>query len=113
MILSPEGALVVIALLLVGRLAGGTLVVALFVSLAFGCTAVVSIPALGDSTPVISTVFELLLVASTVLRREFFDELGMVLREHISAVAACLLAFYATATAIILPRLFAGDVTAL
>jgi hypothetical protein len=113
MVLSPEGTLVVIALLLMGRLAGGTVIVALFVSLAFGCTAVVSIPALGDSSPLITTVFELLLVGSIVLRRKFSEDLATVLREHISAVTGCLLAYYAIASAIVFPRLFAGDVTAL
>jgi hypothetical protein len=112
MIPSPEGILVVIALLVMGRLAGGTVIVALFVSLAFGCTAVVSIPALGDSSPLISAVLELLLVACTVLRRKFYEDLATVLREHISAVTACLLAYYAIVSAIVLPRLFAGDVTA-
>jgi O-Antigen ligase len=112
MILSPEGTVVVIALLLVGRFTGGTLIGALFMSLAFGCTAVVSVPALGDSTPLISTIFELLLVACTVLSCKFFENLGMILCE-LSSVAACLLAFYAIASAIILPQLFGGDVTTL
>src|SRR5215813_11198379 len=108
MSLSLEGTLVLIVLLLIGTLAGGSFVVALFISLAFGCTAVVSISAFGDASPLISTIIELLLLTSTVLRPGFFEALHVVLREHISAVAACLLAYYAVASAVIMPILFAG-----
>jgi hypothetical protein len=41
----------------------------------------------------------------------FFQKLRMVLAEHVSAVLACFLAFYAVASAIVMPRLFAGDAT--
>jgi hypothetical protein len=70
MILSAARALVFIALLF-GRLAGGAIIVSLFASLAFGSTAIVAIPALGNSSPLIYTRFALLLIAKAALEQNF------------------------------------------
>jgi hypothetical protein len=67
---------------------------------------------LGDASLLTSSIPELFLLTSTVLRPGFFEALHVVPRERISAVDACLLTYYAVASAIIMPMLFAGDVTA-
>jgi hypothetical protein len=108
--LSVVGALVFGALLLAGRFAGNTLLFGLLTSLAFGSTAIVTIPALGNSSPLIYAIFVLLLTASTVMRPYFLRDLSLVFREHLSALIACLIAFYAIVSAITMPRLFAGEV---
>jgi hypothetical protein len=113
MVPSAAGILVFITLLVIGRLAGSAIIVGLFASLAFGSTAIVSMPALGSSSPLIYAAFALLLVARAALRRDFTQALGLVFRQHITAFVACTLVFYAFASAIILPALFAGDVSAL
>jgi hypothetical protein len=112
MVPSAAGALVFLALLLIGRLAGGAIIIGLFASLAFGCTAIASIPALGSSSPLIYTMFVLLLIMNAVLRPNFPQALALVFRQHFSAMAASALAVWALASAIVLPRLFSGETSA-
>ncbi len=112
MIPSLAGALVFLALLLLGRFAGGTIVVGLFASLAFGCTSIASIPALGSASPLIYTMFALLLIGNVALRSNLPHELTLVFRQHVSATIVCALAVWALASAIILPRLFGGETSA-
>ncbi len=112
MIPSAAGSLVFIALLLCGHLAGDAVMIGLCISLAFGCTAIVTIPALGNSSPLIYTVFALLLIGRTALKRDSLKTAAMVLSQNITALLASFLAVYALASAIIFPRLFAGDVSA-
>src|ERR1700730_8267004 len=112
MIFSAAGALVFIALLLIGRLTGGAIIVGLFASLAFGSTAIVAIPALGNSSPLIYTIFALLLIAKAALEQKCAKGLLVILSRHVTAVVACVLAVYALASAIILPRLFANELSA-
>ena len=85
MILSAAGALVLIALLLIGRLAGGAIIVGLFASLAFGSTAIVAIPALGNSSPLIYTMFRLLLIGKAALEQNFPKGLLLIPSRHVAA----------------------------
>ncbi len=110
MVPSLAGVLVFAALLVIGRLSGGTIVIGLFASLAFGCTAIGSLPGLG--TPLIYTMFALLLIGNVALRPNLSQELALIFRQHVSATIACVLAVWALASAIILPRLFAGETSA-
>jgi hypothetical protein len=111
MTISIAGALVFLVLLLAGGLAGDAIVIGLFASLAFGSTAIASLPALGNSSPQIWTVFALLLIAKTAAQRNFITGLQSTLQRDPGARVACLLALYALASAIVLPRFFQGDVS--
>ncbi len=111
MIPSAIGGLVALAVAFGGYLAGSAILLGLFVSLPFGSTAIGAIPALGGSTPLIYTVFVGLLVVSTMFKRGFRRNLGAVFRLHWSAAVAALVGIYAIFSAMISPRLFAGQTT--
>ncbi|MDX2265130.1 MAG: hypothetical protein NW215_09190 [Hyphomicrobiales bacterium] len=111
MIPSLVGAAIALLILLAARGAGHRIIFGLFVSLAFGSTAIASLPALGGSTPLIYTAFACALIVCEALRRDFLRSLGVIVKVHWTAGVAAFLAVYAVVSAIIFPRLFAGEVT--
>jgi hypothetical protein len=86
-------------------------IVALIASLAFGATAIATLPALGGSSPLIYVVFLLGLLASVALRRDVMRNLGTVLVQQPVAWLILFLVGYTVAGAYLLPRLFAGETT--
>lgn len=96
-------------LLLIGAFFGAPLTVGLFASLPFGTTAFAT---LGGSSPLIYTLFAIMMVAAVALKKSFLRELGMVLARHRTAWLMIALAAYSVAGAYLLPRLFWGKMTA-
>jgi hypothetical protein len=103
----PVGVLVCVGILLLARRFPFPMVTALFASLAFGATAVISLP--GGSSPMISALFVLALIAVVAMRRNFVSELAAVFREQPIAWLVVLLIAYAVVGAILLPRIFSGQ----
>ncbi|MCS0493951.1 hypothetical protein NVS89_02500 [Ancylobacter sp. MQZ15Z-1] len=110
MIPSPTGLLVCLALLLIGRAMGSPVLVGLMMSLAFGSTAFAVLPSLGGSSPLIYTLFALILVVRVVCRRDGLNDFAAELVRHRACLLVLLLIVYVAGTAVILPRLFQGDV---
>ncbi len=107
--LSIIGFGVALALLLAGAAAGAPLIVGLFAAIPFGATAFATI---GGSSPLIYTLFALLILASAALRVSVLRDLGIVLARMPLAWLLMALAIYAVAGAMLMPRLFAGKTTA-
>jgi hypothetical protein len=108
---SLAGLLVFLALLGLGYALGSPVIVGLFASLTFGSTAIVTLGALGGSSPLVYTPFTVLLLAAVALRRGFADELITVFSRHWTAWIVGVLIVYSIASAILFPRLFAGMTT--
>src|SRR5215207_271865 len=109
---SVVGLVICAGLLIVSYSQRGNLTVALIASFAFGATSIVTLDALGGSSPLIYTVFAILLVFSALARKSFLYDFGRVLsRAKISWILIAL-TLYAIGSAMILPRLFAGHTTA-
>jgi hypothetical protein len=106
--LSIPGVLVCLVLWLLGYALGAPLIIGLFGSFAFGSTAVAR---LGASTIPIHVLFAGGLLIALVTRAKFASSLTAVLASQPLAQLTCALVAYAAATAFILPRLFAHDVT--
>lgn len=99
-------------LLILGYFARAPILVALIASFAFGSTAIGTIDPLGGSSPLVFTVFAMLLIAGSVLRRHSFSQIWTVLSQsRVPWILLCLI-LYAMAGAYILPRLFAGRTSA-
>jgi hypothetical protein len=111
--LSLNGALVCAGLVLLGFFLRAPLIVPLFASLAFGATAIVNLPSLGGSSPLIYTLFVLLVILSVAVRRGIWADLGLVFARHQTAFIICALVAYACFGAFVFPRLFAGETSAL
>lgn len=111
MLLSLEGAAVCFALFLMGALVRAPLLVPMMASLAFGSTAIATLSAVGGSSPLIYTVFSLLLIVSVCLYKGITRRLTDLLMHSVSSWAAFALVIYAVIGAYLLPRLFAGQVT--
>lgn len=79
---SLPGLLLLLALLALGHRLGGAIIIGLFLALPFGSTALGKVGALGGSSPLIYVAFLLLLLAVTVLRRDFVGRLGRNLSQH-------------------------------
>jgi hypothetical protein len=112
MSLSIPGLIVWLCLLLVGRMAGGALIIGLFASLPFGSTAFATLSSLGGSSPLIYTLFILGLICVVAARRTLIADLGTVFALYKTAWLVCALAVYAAASAYIFPRLFLGETSA-
>src|SRR3569623_281401 len=82
--------------------------VALIGSLAFGAPAIGTISSLGGSSPLIYTVFDIILITVAFARRSIWTELGALVVRIGAAWIVCLLMVYVTIGALLLPRLFAG-----
>ncbi len=109
---SINGAVVFLGLLLLARFLKAPLIIGLLGSLAFGSTAIVTIASLGGASPLIYTCFGALLLVSVAARKQIWRDLGMVFARIPAAWLVCALGLYATASAIIFPRLFAGQTSA-
>jgi hypothetical protein len=110
---SLAGGLVCMGLVLLGILLRAPLVVPLFASLAFGSTAIVNLASLGGSSPLIYTLFAAALLGFVAARRQFLSDLGRVFGRYRTAFVIAGLAAYACLGAILLPRFFAGETSAL
>src|SRR5262245_24149319 len=109
---SLAGIVVCAGLLLIGWCLRAPLMVALLASFAFGSTAVVSLAALGGSSPLIFTVLALVLLLSIFVRKATFNDLVVVFMEQRAAWIVFGLTFYVCLSAVLLPRLFAGQTAA-
>lgn len=112
MIPSLEGLGVAACLFLIGYLLGSPFIIGLFASLPFGSTAFATLTALGGSSPLIYTLFAAGFTVSVALRRHVLRALGIIFTHQISAWIVLLLTGYAAASAMLFPRLFAGQTTA-
>lgn len=109
--ISVAGVIVCCVLLIGGWHLRSPLIVPLLASFAFGSTAIVTLEFLGGASPLIFTVFALILIAAVSTRKNTFHELCTVLANHRSSWIVCVFPLYALASAVILPRLFAGQTT--
>lgn len=110
---SVAGLLVCVAVLFLGWRLGSATIIGLFASLPFGSTAIASLPALGDSSPLIYTTFALLVLATTISRPRFIEALYTLFRDQWVPWLVLALLLYVIGSAVILPRLFAGQTVAL
>lgn len=99
-------------LLLTGYLLGAPFLVGLFASLPFGSTAFATLTSLGGSSPLIYTLFAAGFILTVALRKQVLRELGTIFTLHVSPWIVVLLTAYVIASAMIFPRLFAGQTTA-
>jgi hypothetical protein len=111
MVPSIAGVLICCGLLAMAWFTKAPVIVALIASLAFGATAIATLPALGGSSPLIYVVFLVGLLASVALRRDILRDLGTVLARQPAAWLILFLIGYTVAGAYLLPRLFAGETT--
>ncbi len=112
MALSIAGLLVCCAIMVMALRSSAPIVVALIMSLAFGATAIVSLPALGGSSPMIYVVFVFALLGSVVLRRDLNRDLTTLFSQQPAAWLLVILGLYAVFGSYLLPRIFAGETTA-
>lgn len=110
---SLAGLCVCAALFALGYRLGSPFLIGFFASLPFGATAFLTIGGPGGSSPVIFTLFALGLIASITLRKSVLRDLGVVFHRDNIGWLLCFLGAYAAASAIIFPRLFAGQTSAL
>lgn len=110
---SIAGLVVCAGLLGLGFCLRAPVVVGLFASLPFGSTAFLTIGALGGASPLIYTLFVLLLFGGMVLRRRIFHELAYLFRNSWVPWIVLALTLYCIGGALVLPRLFAGQTSAL
>jgi len=113
MSVSILGVLVCLGLLALGCVLRAPVIIALFGSLPFGSTAIGTLPELGGSSPLIYAVIGILFCASLLVRRGSFRDLGTIFASHWVAWIVAALIMHAAATAWIMPRLFAGQTSAL
>lgn len=109
--LSLAGALICIMLILAARWSGGLLAV-LIASLTFGATSVVSLTALGGSSPLVFSVLQILLICTVILKRSFVRDLWSIFSQQPLAWIILIFVIYVISGAVILPRLFLGQTTA-
>ena len=109
--ISFAGLLVCAVIFLISHRYEFPLVVALITSCAFGATAVVNLPSLGGSSPLVYVVFAAALIAYAFCLRDSLRNLTAVCFGEPVAGGVMLLAIYAIAGAALLPRLFAGEST--
>jgi hypothetical protein len=105
------GLLVCASLFIAGRIVGDILIFGVMASLAFGATSLVTLSAVGGSSPLIYTLFTTLLVLSVTVRRRMWRDLGLVYGSSPLFWIVTGLALYAVIGAWLFPRLFAGQAT--
>jgi hypothetical protein len=106
------GVLVCAAILITAYYLRGSAITALMASLAFGSTALVTLGSLGGSSPLIYTLFAALLLMQVAFRKQLWTDLGLVFGQVQAAWIVSVLALYAMISALIYPRLFAGQTSA-
>lgn len=109
--ISPIAVVVGAGLLLLGYHLRAPILVALFGSFAFGSTAIAILPALGGATVLLSIPFAGLLIASAACRRSFWRDLNQLFALHWMPATMSVLLAYSVLSALIFPRLFAGQAT--
>ena len=107
MSISFAGLIVAGVLLALGWLLGSPLIVGLFLALPFGATAIGTV---GGSTPVVATIFELMLIVVYLGRPEYIKRLLSLFATSAIAWVALALAIYVAVGAVVIPRLLAGQV---
>ncbi|HEX4768313.1 MAG TPA: hypothetical protein VH414_18760 [Lichenihabitans sp.] len=107
--ISVIGVAIVLALFLLGRLVGSTLIVAMMASLAFGSTAIVTLSALGGASPLVYVGFSALVCAGAVFEPATRRHALACFQSRWEPWVVVALAVYACASALIMPRLFAGQ----
>ena len=110
---SIAGFILLVALLLLGRRLGSPIVIGLFASLPFASTALVTLSALGGSSPQIFTGFVLILLAWVWLSRRHFNDIPHLFAGSRMNWVVLALMLYAILSSILLPRLFAGAATSI
>lgn len=108
---SVAGALICGALLWLGFYLGSPAVIGLFASIPFAATAIVTLTTFGGSSPLIWTVFAMLLLLSTMTRRDVVDKVSGVFNREWLPWNVLFLTIYVNASAWILPRLYIGQTT--
>ena len=108
---SLAGILVCLALLTFGLYVGSPITFALFASLPFGATAIVTLTRLGGSSPLIYTVFGLMLIAFAATRPRVLDKVSILMERNWVPWLVLFLTIYVTAGAFIFPRLLMGETT--
>lgn len=109
---SLVGALICMGLLALVVYMRWSLITALIASLAFGATAIGTITSLGGSSPLIFTVFDMLVILAALARRGIWREIGAVFVRIGAAWIVCALMIYVCIGALLFPRLFAGQTSA-
>jgi hypothetical protein len=107
--ISLPGLLVCAAILVVAYYSRGMLIIGLIASLAFGATAVMTLTALGGSSPLIYTMFAALLVTAVAARRRIWLDLGSVFGSIRPVWILTSLMAYAIVGSWLFPRFFAGQ----
>ncbi|RWP21155.1 MAG: hypothetical protein EOR00_03110 [Mesorhizobium sp.] len=109
---SVVGALICTGILALVVCMRWSMITALIASLAFGATAIGTITSLGGSSPLIFTVFAMLVILAALARRGIWREIGAVFLRIGAAWIVCLLMIYVCIGALLFPRLFAGQTSA-
>jgi len=109
--MSIAGVAVCIGLLLLGFRLKAPLIVPLFASFVFGSTAIATLGFMGDSSPLIFVVFAGILVFSVPFRKHSLRDLAYILSRSWVPWIVIVFTIYAVAGAVILPRVFAGQVS--
>lgn len=108
MLPSPMGIVISVLLLLIARRLGDARLIGLMLSVPFAATAIGTLVIAGGATPLIYTLFIVLLVIHVSRQRTFYRDLSTLFREDTSAWVALALLVYSIASALIFPRYFAG-----
>ncbi|WP_210262467.1 hypothetical protein [Mesorhizobium erdmanii] len=106
---SLPGLLICAAILVVAYYSRGMLIIGLIASQAFGATAVMTLTFLGGSSPLIYTIFAVLLVTAVAARRRIWFDLGTVFGSIRPVWILTSLMVYAIIGSWLFPRLFAGQ----
>ena len=112
MSVSVVGLEVCLGILLLGWSLGSPLIVGMIASLAFGSTALMTLSAVGGSSPLIYVIFSLLFCARMAVVPRLVQGMSVVFKSNWVPWVVCGLAIYAAASAVLLPRLFAGSTSA-
>jgi hypothetical protein len=108
---APVAILVGTGLFLLGYFLRAPMMVALFGSVAFGSLAIATLPAVGGAVVLLYVPLAGLFTASVMLQRSFWSDLARVFTVHWTPTLMVLLLAYAVVSALIFPRLFAGQTT--
>ncbi len=106
--ISVAGLAIVLALFLLGRLVGSTLIVAMMASLAFGSTAIATLSGLGGASPLVYVGFSALVCAGAIFEPAARRHALAGFQRTWEPWVVVALAVYACGSAFIMPRMFAG-----
>lgn len=107
--ISFVGLMVCAGILLTGYYCRAPLIIGLIASLAFGATAFMTLSSIGGSSPLIYTLFAILLVTAVAARRRIWRDLGDVFGKIRPIWVLSSLMLYVVVGAWLFPRLFAGQ----